>query len=160
MTFVAAQPVYVDLDYVKLVGSMPPADVDAVNALYPGKFVAIATALSAMAEARLHKRYATPFQEPFPEALRWHVAQLVVAELWRMRGYNPGHELDRTIEERRKEALDWLKEAADSKEGLVELPKRADQAGTSAIDRGGPLCESEPSPYDWIDAQAEAIRGR
>lgn len=153
----AAQPVYVDLDYVKLVASMPAADVDALNDLFPGKFTAIATSVSAIFEARLHKRYATPFESPFPEALRWHVAQVVAAELWRMRGYNPGHPLDATIEDRRKEALDWLKEAVDSKDGLVELPKRADQAGTSAIDRGGPRGYSEASPYAWLDVQKGSV---
>jgi len=156
----ANQPVYVDKAYVKLVGSMPPADVDAVDALFAGKFDAIAAAVSAMFEAKLHKRYATPFDQPYPEALRWHVAQVVVAELWRMRGYDPGHPLDQVIEDRRKEALEWVREAADSKDGLVELPKRADQAGTSAVDAGGPRGYSEASPYDWLDRQAEAVRGR
>lgn len=156
----SAQPVYVDLDYVKLVGSMPPADVTAVDGLFPGKFTAIATAVSAMFEARLHKRYATPFLPPFPEALRWHVAQVVAAELWRMRGYNPGHPLDQTIEDRRKEALEWVKEAADAKDGLVELPKRADLAGSSAVDKGGPLGYTEQDPYTWTDRQVEAVRGR
>lgn len=156
----AAQPVYVDIAYVKLVGSMPPADVDAVDGLFAGKFVAIATAISAMFEARLHKRYATPFEQPYPEALRWHVAQCVVAEMWRARGYNPGHPLDQTIEDRRKEALEWVKEAADSKDGLVELPKRADEAGTSAVNRGGPLGYSEASPWAWTDVQKETLGGR
>ncbi len=149
---------YVDLDYVKLVGSMPPADVDAVDALFPGSFAAIALSVSRMFDARLHKRYVTPFENDVPEALRWHVAAVVVAELWRKRGYNPGNALDETIERRRQEALEWLKEAADSKDGLAELPTRDTGADEAAVTKGGPYGYSEQSPYVAFDQQADDAR--
>jgi hypothetical protein len=153
------QPQFVDLAYVKLVGSMPPADVDAVDSLYPGTFDAIAVAVSSMFEARLSKRYATPFEAPYPESLRWAVAHVVAAELWAKRGYNPSG-ADEIIQRRKQEALDWLKEAADSKDGLLELPKRADTIGASGVTKGGPIATSQASPYEWIDDQARALDGR
>lgn len=148
---------YVDKDYVKLVGSMPPADVDAVDALYPGTFDALAESVSRTFDARLAKRYAAPFEDP-PETLRWHVAQCVAAALWQKRGYNPGSAQDQIIQENKAEALAWLKEAADSSEGLVELPRREDEPKSDGVTRGGPLGYSEASPYVWTDDQADEGR--
>lgn len=150
------QPVYVDLPYVKAVGSMPAADVDAVVAMFPSTFDEIAKSISAIFFASLHKQYSV-FEAPYPEALRWHVAKVVVAELWKKRGYNAGHALDEEIDKDADKAWAWMREAANAKDGLVELPRRADLAGTAGSDRGGPLAQSEASPYEWIDDQAERI---
>lgn len=148
---------YVDIDYVKLVGSMPAADIDAVEALFPGTFEGVANAVSRVFDGKLAKRYAAPFVDPVPEAIRWHVAKVVTYELWVKRGFNPQGSV---AEQERNESLAWLKEAADGKDGLIELPRREDEPGSSGVTKGGPLGYSEPSPYDWVDAQAEAIRGR
>lgn len=150
---------YVTIDYVKIVGSMPAADVDALEALYPGTFVGVVTAVSAMFDARLAKRYAVPFGgDPFepaqvPEAIKWHVAAVVVYTLWKKRGFNPSSDQDALIEKDRDEALAWLKEAADSKDGLVELPLRAD-SNTSGIIGAKPISAHQASPYAWTDEQA------
>jgi hypothetical protein len=145
---------YVDIAYVKLVGSMPASDIDALEGLYPGTFDGMAEAVSRMFDARLAKRYAAPFAEPYPEALKWNVAHVVVASLWQKRGYNPGSAQDEIIQTNRTEALAWLKEAADSKEGLIELPLREDTTADGVV-KGGPLGYHEASPYVWTDRQRE-----
>ena len=145
---------YVDADYVKLVGSMPPADVDALEALYPGVVDGVATSVSRMFDARLTKRYAAPFAEPVPEALKWNVAHVVVAALWQKRGYNPGSAQDAIVQQNKADALAWLKEAADSKDGLVELPLKEGEG--EAVTKAAPLGYSEASPYRWTDVQRDA----
>lgn len=147
---------YVDVDFVKLVGSMPAADIDALEALYPGTFAGIAESVSRLFDARLFKRYAAPFALPYPEALRWNVAHVVVAALWQKRGYNPGSAQDQIVQDNKAEALAWLKEAADSKDGLVELPLRANTTA-EGVSKAAPLAYSEASPYTWTDRQREAV---
>jgi hypothetical protein len=151
---------YVDIEYVKLVGTMPAHDIDALEALTPGTFSAIASSVSRIFDARLFKRYKTPFVEPVPEVVRWHVAHVVVAALWKKRGFNPGSEQDALIERAKDEALAWLKEAADSKEGLVELPIREATPDATGVVKGGPIADSEATPYEWVDKQSEAADGR
>jgi len=147
------------MDYVKLVGSMPAADIDALETLFPGTFLGVATSVSRLFDARLAKRYEAPFADypNCPEAVKWNVAQVVVAALWQKRGYNPGSAQDEIVQTNKADALAWLKEAADSKDGLVELPLRADTTATVVM-RGGPRSYSEQSPYAWTDAQADAGR--
>ena len=149
---------YVDRDYVGLIGAMSPTDIEELETSVPGAFDAIALAVSRMFDARLSKRYQTPF-DPVPEALKYHVTQVVVFELFKKRGFNPSSEQDATISDARKESLEWLKEAADSKDGLVDLPIRETPTpDVSAILQAGPLGTSDDSPYSWIDVQAERMR--
>lgn len=151
-------PGYVDAAYVKLVSSMPGEDVDALEVLYPGVVDAIALSVSRMFDSRLAKRYAAPFEAPYPEALKWNVAAVVAAALWKKRGYNPGSAQDTLIQTDKEEALAWLKEAADSKDGLVELPLREDKPRTEGVTKAFPLSYSEASPYTWTDRQRDAAR--
>ena len=84
-------------------------------------------------------------------ALGW-LARMVDVDVWDKRGTNPQ---DPTIERwiaLRQEALDEIKEAADSKDGLFELPTN-DVLGDSAVDHAGPLLYSETSPYTWTNLQ-------
>jgi phage gp36-like protein len=148
---------YVDIEYVKLVGSMPAADVDQLDTLYAGTVAGVSEAVSRMFDARLAKRYAAPFATPYPEALKWHVAQVVVYTLWQKRGFNPSSEMDSLITKNRDEALAWLKEAADAKDGLIELPLRQDTTA-EGVSKGAPLSYHEQSPYKWTDLQAEEAR--
>ena len=52
----------------------------------------------------------------------------------------------------RKRVMDELKEIADGKDGLWDLPLNEDS--DSAITTGGPLGFSDASPYAWTDRQA------
>lgn len=145
---------YVDMDFVKLVGSMPASDIDAVELIYPGTFAAIAESVSRQFDARLAKRYAVPYAaDKVPEVVRWNVTQVVVAALWQKRGYNPGSAQDEIIRTNKAEALEWLKEAADSEKGLVELLVK--DTSTEAVTKTAPLAYSEQSPYVWTDLQRE-----
>lgn len=149
---------YVTMQDVKDLGSMAPEDVDALEALYPGIVVRIATAVSGLFDARLAKRYAAPFIEPFPNALVFNVSRMVAWRLWIRRGFNPSSPIDTLLEKENLDAEAWLKEAADGDKGLVELPARQATPGeATAVNVGGPLGYSEPSPYQWLDVQREAV---
>ena len=155
-----SQP-YVDIEYVALLGNVPSSQLYAYEESNPGTFLAIATAVSRMFDQRLSKRYKVPFDlvNP-PEALRFHIAQVVSFQIWLKMGFNPGSLQDEALQTAKTEALDWLKEAADSKDGTIELPLRdADPAPPqSAIARGYPLSYSEASPFAWVSRQRDAVR--
>lgn len=109
--------------------------------------------------ARLSKRYAAPFADPVPEiVLGWLVA-LVTPKLYQRRGWDPSDAQAAEIIKDAETARDEILEAANSETGLFDLPLR-DDGSKSAIGRGGPFSYAEPSPYEWTDHQAEAIRGR
>lgn len=94
---------------------------------------------------------------PVPEiALGWLVAFVDIA-VWDRRGRNAQDPTCASALERYTEAKDELKEAADSKEGLFELPTN-DQAGDTPVIRAGPLAYSETSPY--VSADMQAMQGR
>lgn len=87
-----------------------------------------------------------------PEIILGWIAAILTPRIYAKRGYNPQ---DPQIEDLRAEsqrAIDELKEAADSKDGLFDLP--ANEDADSAITCAGPLFYSEISPYLWMDEQA------
>lgn len=150
---------YVTIQDVKDLGTLPAEDIDEIEARYPGLTLRIATKVSAYFDSRLAKRYAAPFREPYPDVLIDQVARVVAYRLTLKRGFNPSSEQDQLIEKEKDEALAWLKEAADSKDGLIELPARqATPPDVAAVNAGGPLAYSEPDPYTWTTLQAEAAR--
>lgn len=156
-------PAYVDQDYVSS-GSyiMLPGEIEEVVEATDELLVdRVALAVSRLFDSYLIKRYAAPFESPYPEALRDAVAREVVRRLWYLHGGAP-QSTDKTarIEKAAEDALAWMREAANSKDGFVELPRREDTADGEGVTRGGPLAQSDASPYDWVDAQAEALRGR
>lgn len=110
-------------------------------------------------ESRLMKRYLAPFAAPVPQIVIGWLVALVTLDVFSKRGFNPGSAQDEeAIIGRAQRARDEIKEAADSKDGLFDLPVRQDLPGTSAVTRGGPLSYSEASPYTWTDKQAELAR--
>ncbi len=140
----------------KLRTLMPGADVDALEALYPG-FVALQLdEVSDAIDSRLRKRYGAPFQTPYPKTvLRW-LTQIVTRAAYLKRGVDP---LDPQMAEYIKDSeTAWaeLLEAADSETGKYDLP--INTAGDSAIARGGPRSYSEASPYVGFDVQAQTGR--
>lgn len=142
----------------RLRSTMPPEDVDALETAYPG-FVAVRLLThTAWANARLKKRYAVPFVAPVPEIVRGWVTALTTYDCYMRRGYNPGSQEDGQIKLDADMARAEIKEAADSKDGLFDLPLKADAPEASGISRQGPMGSAEASPYSWIDAQAEALR--
>lgn len=150
---------YVTIDDIKDLGTLAAEDIDEIERLYPGVTLRIATKVSAHFDSRLAKRYAAPFQTPYPDVIIDNVARVVAYRLALKRGFNPSSEQDQLIEKEKDEALAWVKEAADSKDGLIELPARqATPPDVAAVNAGGPLGYSEPDPYSWTVLQAEAAR--
>lgn len=144
---------YIDIAELKMLGSMPAEDVDDVEARYPGITAATITAVSGMFDARLRKRYAVPFEAPYPQPLKMAVSGWVAYRLWLKRGFNPSAEHNGSIELDYTEAKEWLSEAANSETGLIELPKKEEPLGPGAVSAGGPLGYSEASPYAWTTLQ-------
>lgn len=150
---------YVTIEDIKDLGTLAAEDIDEIERLYPGVTLRIATKVSAHFDSRLAKRYAAPFQAPYPDVIIDNVARVVAYRLALKRGFNPSSEQDQLIEKEKEEALAWVKEAADSKDGLIELPARqATPPDVAAVNAGGPLGYSEPDPYTWTVLQAEAAR--
>lgn len=155
---------YVDVDYVKAVGAMPPADIDTIEAIYPGTFDALELATRRMIDARLTKRYQTPFDyngATVPEVVKWNQASLMVHALYMKRGFNPGSAQDQLITQGKLDALAWLTEAANSETALIELPlKEGTSPDTAGIVKASPLARSDATPYQWIDRQARRAFSR
>jgi hypothetical protein len=138
--------------------AMPSGDCASLETDEPGYVAARIELHGSKIDARLAKRYATPFATPVPPIVLGWVEALVTYDAYKKRGFNPSAMQDQTILDDAKTALEEIKEAADAKDGLFDLPLRADLPGQSGIDRGGPICYSESSPYEWTDRQREAIR--
>lgn len=152
---------YVTIEYVGQIAPIPAKHLYAFEENHPGSFEAIATAVSRMFDARLSKRYAVPFdQNDPPEALRFHVANVVAYQVFLKIGFDPGSEQDAYIKEARDESLAWLKEAADSEGGTVELPRRETiPTAQSAIARSLPKAVSDATPFAWVGRQRDRVRG-
>ncbi len=89
---------------------------------------------------------------PVPgSVLGWLVA-LVSVDVMRKRGVNGQDPMIKEFFDEALAAKAELKEAADSKDGLFDLPASEDVG--SAIATGGPLGCSDVSPYAWQDRQA------
>lgn len=133
--------------------TMPPEFITALDAARPGWIATQLTLASRWVDARLGKRYAVPFAVPVPDLVLGWVTRLVTFECWQRRGYDPA---DQSMVQAKQDADDAkaeVREAADSQDGLFDLPLRADIPGTSGISRKGPFSYSEQSPYVWISGQ-------
>ena len=135
---------------------MPQGDVDALEDGEPGFLQTILDDWSNEIDARLRKRYATPFVAPIPPTiLRW-LTKLATRDAYGKRGYDPSNKSDvEAIQAAAERCEVELKEAADAKDGLFDLPLREDRTG-SGVGRGGPLAYTESSPYRWQDIQKRA----
>lgn len=134
---------------------MPAEFVDAIEAVRPGWTLMQLEMASRWVDARLAKRYAVPFTAPTPEVVLAWVTRLVTYEAWQRRGYDPADEsMAQAAKDAESAKLD-VKEAAESVDGLFELPLRADSS-TTGVSRGFPRSYSERSPYVWTTLQGDA----
>lgn len=148
---------YLDLDAFANLTVMPSSDVDALESAAPGWLDSQLGYWSSAIDARLRKRYEAPFAEPYPLAVQGWLSRIVTLRAYLRRGVDP---LDQQFVEIKADAdAAWaeIKEAADSNEGMLDLPLRAD-SGASGISKGGPYGYSEASPYVWMDQQGQAGR--
>lgn len=109
--------------------------------------------------SRLTKRYAVDFADPGPkpEILLGWLTAFVDRDVQEFCGGPPEGREDEWIVKRADRAEEKLKEAADSEQGLRELPLRdTDPLGSSAINKGAPMVVSYHTVYDAFDAIAAA----
>lgn len=157
----SAATLYLALSDFILRTPMPPGDVNIVEANAPGKVEAMIYGRQKWIDARLAKRYATPFNQggrAVPEIVLMWLTAIVTPDVFRARGASPGQDdqlqrLDALADAARAEVL----EAANSQEGLFDLPTDDSQTGT-AITQGSPMAHSEASPYVWQDRQGRCGR--
>lgn len=138
---------------------MPSSDVDALDALYPGWVDQGLLAWSRKLDARLAKRYATPFAAPVSEVVLEWLTALFTVRAYLKRGVNPDDAQFAVVKGDADTALAEIKEAADAEAGLYDLPLRQDAPDSTGIARGGPYGYSEASPYVWTDLQLDAALG-
>lgn len=150
-------PAYLDLDGFKMLSTMPSEYVDEVQARYPGFIQKHLEANSGLIDARLRKRYAAPFAEPYPVAVQLWLARVTTPTVWLRRGVDPNDQQFIDVKDSATAAWEELREAADSNEGLYDLPLRAD-TDKSGVSKGGPFGYSEASPYVWTDIQRRTGR--
>lgn len=148
---------YLTVELFRVESLMPGSQVDQLEAAEPGFLAARLQRRSGNIDARLRKRYVAPFEAPVPDkVVEWLVA-LVNQDCYLKLGVDP---LDLQMAEilaAAKLAVEELKEAADSVEGLFDLPLRADTTSTG-ISKGGPMAYTEASPYVWKDVQGATGR--
>jgi hypothetical protein len=89
---------------------------------------------------------------PVPEVVLGWLATMVTHDVMRKRGINPSDPMIQQLREDLERVELELKEAADSKDGLWDLPASEDL--DSAVTTGGPLGRSDGSPYAWQARQA------
>lgn len=93
---------------------------------------------------------------PVPETVLQWLTILVTWDCYTKRGRNPQDPLIVDLRDDRVRVLAEIKEAADSKDGLYDLPVSEDR--DTAITTGSPLGYSEQSPYAWIDRQVASLQ--
>jgi len=144
---------YLDVAEFTTLSIMPPDGVAEVEATHPGFISAALAEWSSRMDSVLRKRYAVPFTEP-PEVVKGWLARLVTVRVYGARGFNPSDAQSAWIEKDAESAWNEIREAADSKDGLYDLPISPTVASSAVVD-GGPLGVAETSPYLWTDMQRE-----
>lgn len=148
---------YLSVADFRLRSIMPTQDVDTLESLYPG-FIAVRLLRNSVeVNARLGKRYAVPFVvADCPEIVKSWVVDLTTLDAYARRGFNPASEQDQAVIIMPADrAREQMKEAADSNEGLYDLPLRTENAEQSGITFGAPLTYSEQSPYTAAKIQRQ-----
>lgn len=146
---------YLTLVEFQLRTTMPPEYVTAIESIQPGWTLAQLEQASRWIDSRLRKRYAVPFDltaDPAPEAVKAWLTKLVTVQCYIRRGVDPTDQQFALIQQDAADAKAEIKEAADSNEGLFDLPWRDSEKATG-ISLGGPRVYSESSPYVWSNVQ-------
>lgn len=146
---------YLDIAGLKTRTIMPALDFDALDTGFVEARLAIGTS---EINGRLRKRYAAPFASPVPEIVLGWLTAIVTPDLYLRRGWDPSSEQSASVIAEAARARAEMKEAADSVEGLFDLPLR-ENTTDEGISKGTPVVYAEASPYSWMDAQVEILRG-
>lgn len=149
---------YFDVDYLSTMGSVPGTVLAEFETTYPGRLDKMIEAISRLMDSHLFKRYATPFQTPVPEVVKFHGAQILSHQLRVIIGFDPGSRQDEQIVDARNAAFTWLEQAANARDGLVELPRREPEPGqkdVSGVARRKARAFSYGKAIDWHRARKE-----
>lgn len=145
---------YLDVTTYKARTLAPASYVDEVDAQEAGWTLAQLTLWSSWLDSRLRKRYAAPFGSPVPEAVLVWLTDIVTERLYLKRGIDAADAQVARITELADKAREEVREAADAKDGLFDLPLKEDTTATG-ITKGAPLGYAEASPYTWSPLQRE-----
>lgn len=133
---------------------MNPSDVDAFEAAWPGRLLALFASWSRYVDGCLRKVYEVPLQDPAPIEVKISVVRIVTAEAFKIYGYKPGSSEKEVSDADAATAFAALKELA-APDGRLELPIKDVAPETEGPSKGAPLGYSETSPWTWIDLQRE-----
>ena len=95
-------------------------------------------------------------ETPVPEVILMWLVTVVTIDLWMKRGTNPADPAITMQVDEKTRALARLKEAADGKDGLLDIPISEDL--DSAVTTGGVESSSQASPYVWTDIEENLAR--
>lgn len=143
------------IERFKLLSTLADAQVDELEALYPGWCELQFQVHSAHIDGRLRKRYAAPFVAPYALMLETWISALVTLRANVKLGVRQTDEQFQTAVTDDKQARDDIKEAADAEDGLFDLPLRANTT-ESGIVAATTLCQTERSPYVGFDVTKAA----
>jgi len=148
---------YLDTDEFKLRTIIAGSFIDDLESSQPGWVDQQLESMSRRVDSRLRKRYVVPFATA-PESVKLWVTQLATMRVF-MRIYRAPTEQQQwvSVQEDYENAMAELKEAADSQNGLYDLPI-TDAADASAITKAQTAAYSEQSPYAAFDGQAAYAR--
>lgn len=151
---------YLTLDELKTYAVVPRAWVDLVEQSDPGFLEAQLEQWSRWIDARLRKRYKTPFDPATasPTVKGWLARIVSLRVLWR-RGIEATDQSYIDIKADAEAAIADVLEAANGEVGLFDLPEADGVAGASGIVHGMPRVYSETSPYVAGDEQERVGRG-
>lgn len=147
---------YLNIAAFKLLSVMPSGDIDARETAQVGYVTAQLDSASGYIDAQLSKRYAVPFTG-LPDnsiVFRW-TTDLATYRIWQRRGWDATDAQAEQIKEDHDRALEQIEKAANSVDGLYDLPLAS---GSSGISKGKPRVYSEASPYVSTDVQSAAGR--
>lgn len=134
------------LERFKALTTLADAQVDELDGLYPGWLEVQYAVYGAWLDGRLRKRYAAPFAAPYPLIAEVWLTALITLRANLKLGVRQTDEQFQQAVEDAKVARDDVKEAADAKDGLFDLPLRSDTAEGGIVATATAM-QAEHSPY-------------
>jgi hypothetical protein len=139
----------------KSITLIPVSEINGIELLEPGWTDARSALCQAWITDKLRKRYGAYADADVPSTVkRWMVAMLD-RDVYTKRGRNPQDPAMTDVNREAEEALAQLDLAANSQQGLIELPI-VQGTDVSGVNHGGPIFYSEASPFVSADRQQRA----